>query len=312
MELHTSLIDLLKAYVQHKGLDLKDLATEMKIPPGYFLRWSNSKTINKENLQRISDATSLPYYVCARVSFGAPVLIDFASMRFETSVFDRDLVNVDVLREHMPETLAKYSGEELQDAYGVIKPVVDGGDATNLENYIFRYIDEMYKKEILPPRWKDIVYEAAVAFPELNIIHFDRWNYYCGHILTVPTQYLDLQDVKDEYRLMQADRLVFPPWNKQSRIILHMFSTWSSHSSYVYFLIRRVALFVRVHCGRKLHPSSLLSGFPTTEHARRLFWSVGLRKVGAEAEKKHKHVTSRHTHAIFAAPLTEINELIKV
>ena len=108
MKIYTELLDLLKDYVGHKGkvigsrYTLKELAQRMGLgDAAYFRRWSNNKGLTFENMEKLVRATRIPFEVIARLQYNNPTLFSVETLRFETSVFDRDYVNKKVLRNEL-------------------------------------------------------------------------------------------------------------------------------------------------------------------------------------------------------------------
>ena len=206
--------------------------------------------------------------------------------------------------------LRKMYGSQFKE-YGSIDYLVkkDGRDE-NLQQ-VFSYIEEMYDHELFPENWKQVVYKAAGILWELNIIFFDRWGFYSGHIVTIPTKTTDLVSLDNEDLLLTMDRIKERPWRSEP-IILHMFSTFCTYSNYLYFLLRRVAKFIHNNVDVQINSRSQISAYPTTDHSREMVMKFGLTAIGQEAYKKQKHAHTIHRPRIYAATLEDIDELIRV
>ena len=309
MKIYVNLLELLKDYVQLNKITLNQLAENMDgVQAPYFRRWSN-RGLSEENMKKIVEATHIPFDVIIRLKYKNPTLYDVRTRRFETSVFDRDFVNRKVLREEMPRTETRY--EDQLNAYGEIGYLIDReGDDANLQE-VFTYIKEMYDSRLFPPNWEALVRRAAETLWELNIIYLDPWGYYSGHIVTIPTEMTDLVAVTEEKEILSLEKIRERPWRAEP-IILHIFSTFCTHSNYVYFLLRRIAKFIHRNINVQINGRSLLSAYPTTDHAKEMVEKFGLTAIGREAYRKHKHAQSHVPPRMYAAHLEDIDDLIRV
>ncbi len=173
MKKYHSLGVLLTDFRKHRNMTQLDLAAVLDVDVRTVIRWEKNESLIKPDKEKILiESLGIPHQVIRNLNTDHPISVYF---NFKQWSYALSLLS----------SMVKSSLEFETDVEFETNRIVPLSNAKDIE--FIRYIQENQNNR--KPLLDEVVKEAALLFPELNLVIKDQSGYHGGHISILPLKY---------------------------------------------------------------------------------------------------------------------------
>ncbi len=286
MKLYTTLGELLIDYRSINNISQSDFAASMDVDIRSVQRWEKNITLLKpEKEAELVEDSFLPYQLIRNLNTTNPIptFYDFRIRKYSLSEISNDLPDINWIKQRMDVS-------------------TDNLNTINIDNdlpYIARYIEYQYDKHNTIS--KQVIEQAIILFPELNLHLTDNLGFYSGHsiILCINEEtYLKLRNKEISNNQIRVNDLI--DYKTAKRPIFFAYNVTADSNNSVFYILGAILKFFR---DTKLN-DYLFYTFTNRHDAPDLNEKLGLKSIWKE-EGKDNIAPNDNTIKFFEGTFTE-------
>ncbi len=171
MKKYSNLGELLIEYRKLNEISQHDFAASLDVDVRTIQRWEKNITLVKHEKEAdLIEATFLPYQLIRNLNAVKPIptFYDFRIRKYSLSELNNELPDVNSIKQSMDLSVDLIRNIDIQSDL----------------HYVNRYIKSQYENMNIVSQ--DVLRQAILLLPNLNMLMVDLGGYYAGHILTLP------------------------------------------------------------------------------------------------------------------------------
>jgi len=231
MTKYNNLGDLLIDYRKLNNISQHDFAAKLDVDVRTVQRWEKNITLVKiEKEAHLVNVTFLPHQLIRNLNTPVPIptFYDFRIRKYSLSELTNKLPDVNTIKEGLDFATDQIRKIDIQNDL----PLVN------------RYIQNQYNpKNIIP---QNVLEQAVMLLPELNILMVDLNASYAGHFITLPISHQAFDKLRARTLLnseLQLSDLV--DYRSQEKPVFYSYSVTADSNNGVYYIIAAVLKFFR-------------------------------------------------------------------
>lgn len=249
MEQYHTVGKLLEDLRKSKGLSQAKMAEQLHLSTRTYSRYELNQT--RIDVFDLAETTKIPLEVLFRLSHGYPTQYNVETRRYSLCPFDNHYINSKVLHKLLFNTPEVGNIVALKDKANHTSKMI------NVDFPFYPYKNKISGK---------VLYEASNILPELNISISDPYGYYSGHMICIPLKLSSYNNIRrfniPEHSLSIND---LAEVNNNNQIALHIFSLFTTNSTYAYCIAKRLVYFLIGAIQNKISDTSILSRYVFTD-----------------------------------------------
>ena len=231
MKKYTSLGELLIDYRKIDNISQADFAANVEVDVRTVLRWEKNITLVKPDKEdAIVQETLVPHQVIRNLNstISIPTYYDFSIRKYSLNEVSTELPH------------ASWFKEQIHKITDRIRPI---NFETDIE-YIMKYMRFQQRNSNIVN--KQIIKEAIILLPEMNLIILDELGYYAGHNIVFPLK-TDIYERLKNREIIENQFSVndLANWRLQDKPIFHTYDITVDCNDNGYYLLGAIFRFLK-------------------------------------------------------------------